>query len=182
MKLLKNTFLFCALFIGLLNNSIASQHVINEANTLMKKSAMAENQEQLNTYLHDFKTLTSKNKNNDSLKKMYANTLASTGKYKEAYIEYKQLNNKQEDPNFKTLECMLLEKTDGKNSRCYQEAIYLYEKNHVNDINYLIALILGEAKTADDKKSFFLKNNKINESEEHILSITREEYIHLILP
>jgi hypothetical protein len=182
MKLLKITFLFCAVFIGTLSNGIANQYIISNANTLMKKAVMAENKDELNFYLHEFKELTIRNKDNDTLKKMYANTLTSTKKYKEAYVEYKQINDKNLEPNVKVLECMLLKKTDKKDLSCYQNAITMYERNHINDINYVIALILGEDQRAEDKKASYLKNNKVDEFEKHILSISRDEYINLILP
>lgn len=95
MKLLKNTFFFCAILIFSLNNSIANQNIINEANILMKKAVMADNKEELNLYLHEIKELTIKNQDNETLNNMYANILTSTGKYKEAYIEYKKINEKK---------------------------------------------------------------------------------------
>ncbi|CNF38903.1 Uncharacterised protein [Yersinia similis] len=182
MKPLKNTFIFCAILIFSLNNSLANQNIINEANILMKKAVMADNKEELNLYLHEIKELTIKNQDNKTLNNMYANILTSTGKYKEAYIEYKKINEKKENPSVKLLECMLQEKIDRKYLPCYQDAISLYEKNNITDINYIIALILGEDKRANDKKVSYLKENKVDELEEYTLSISRDAYIRLILP
>jgi len=115
-----------------------------QASELVKKYTLSEDADKL-VVLEDFDKLARKNPENVNVIRSYTSLLASRGDYQKSLTYLKSVN--RANPSFLLQECMLKERLGKKEDTCYQRVISESESNHIENMDYLMALFF----TNDDK-------------------------------
>ncbi|WP_288882881.1 hypothetical protein [uncultured Kosakonia sp.] len=115
-----------------------------QASELVKKYTLSEDADKL-VVLEDFDKLAPKNPKNVNVIRSYTSLLASRGDYQKSLTYLKSVN--RANPSFLLQECMLKERLGKKEDTCYQRVISESESNHIENMDYLMALFF----TNDDK-------------------------------
>ena len=119
-----------------------------QASELVKKYTLSEDADKT-AVLEDFDKLARKNPENVNVIRSYTSLLASRGDYQKSltYLESVNRANANPNPSFLLQECMLKERLGKKEDTCYQRVISESESNHIENMDYLMALFF----TNDDK-------------------------------
>ncbi|MEN4873099.1 hypothetical protein [Kosakonia cowanii] len=130
------------LFIG----APAIAEPIQQVSELVKKYTLSEDTDKP-AVLEDFDKLARKNPENVNVIRSYTSLLASRGDYQKSLAYLEPVNRANADPSLLLQECMLKERLGKKEDACYQRVISESESNHIENMDYLMALFF----TNDDK-------------------------------
>lgn len=117
-----------------------------QASELVKKYTLAEDTDKP-AVLEDFDKLARKNPENVNVIRSYTSLLASRGDYQKSLTYLEPFNRANANPSLLLQECMLKERLGKKEDACYQRVISESESNHIENMDYLMALFF----TNDDK-------------------------------
>ncbi|UQY44902.1 hypothetical protein [Mixta hanseatica] len=151
-----------------------------EASDLMRKYALADNQEQKQA-LEEIAALAKKNKSNENVIRIYTQILASSGHYKKAISVLEPFTRERPESALLLQECMLKERVRQHDAQCYKNALSAAEKKGVNNLDYLMILYFSGDKRFDQAKEKYLCHN----GSDAIISIfdkSRDEVLKQLYP
>ncbi|MHA0982228.1 tetratricopeptide repeat protein [Kosakonia cowanii] len=119
---------------------------IQQVSELVKKYTLSEDTDKP-AVLENFDKLARKNPENVNVIRSYTSLLASRGDYQKSLTYLEPVNRSNANPSLLLQECMLKERLGKKEDACYQRVISESESNHIENMDYLMALFF----TNDDK-------------------------------
>lgn len=142
--------LLIALFLIFSVSVVAVSHYKDEptqqASDLVKQYTLADDVAK-SSVLQDFDKLARENPENANVIRSYTSLLSSRGEYAKALAYLEPVNKSNANPSLLLQECMLKERIGKKDEACYQRVIAESERNHLENMDYLMALFF-----TDDKK------------------------------
>ncbi|AZI86371.1 hypothetical protein EH164_04455 [Kosakonia sp. CCTCC M2018092] len=152
-----------------------------QASELVKKYTLAEDADKT-AVLEDFDKLARKNPENVNVIRSYTSLLSSRGDYQKSLTYLEPVNRANANPSLLLQECMLKERLGKKDDACYQRVISESESNHIENMDYLMALFFTNNDKFPTVKQRLLTKNPALSDDFNIFSQDKRSVLMVIYP